>query len=253
MRVDVLHKRINEDARVMYDAVATVLPPQMPPRYAKHALTLSAFIARLNRVTEPLNVFNELIPDRTTEPGTVMNTGLWLPKSELPENESYADVRVLWHTHPTTKRVSLTPVEWQRRRFYFWEMYFHELVHRHQGASRLQTDYDPKVFRVHSTNRNEKEDQTYYGHYDEIEAHAHNAALEFVTWWPHHTYRDCVRNALGFTGRIVIPTYIFYEATFLHAPKHPALRTFKRKTKAWFNEMKRRPELYDLLELPRLV
>lgn len=252
MRVDTLHRRIEKDVRVIHDAVRDLLPVQLPSQYESRAMNVRAFLDKLNQSTEPLGVFNELELDKTVPVGECDMTGLWLGKDELPENDSYADLRVIWHMHPDTKRFVLTPTSWNRRRFFWWEMTLHELVHRHQDVYRTP-EQDIKVFRPRTTRRDIKEEQAYYGSYDEIEAHAHNAALEFVMWWPELSLRDAIRAAIAYTGRVLTPTYNLYEMTYCDTPKHPAKRTFKRKVQAWYDLMKKRPDIYQMLELPKLV
>jgi hypothetical protein len=252
MRVDTLHRRIVEDLRLMHTAVAPLLPEIMPGQYETHAMNLMSFLHRLNEVTSPLGVFNELEDDLEVAPELVKITGLWLPSVTLPQNDSPADIRIIWHVHPTTRRVPLTHNEWSRRRYFFWQMFMHELVHRHQDVYR-PANSQVRVYRPTSEQRSVIKDQEYYGNFDEIEAHAYETALELVTWWAHLTYREAMAASLDYTGRLVVPTFRFYFCTFQDSPKHPALRHYKKKVKAWYHEIKRHLDVYTELNLPNLV
>jgi hypothetical protein len=252
MRVDALHRRIAADVRILHAAVQDVLPVVIPARFETTALNLRTFVEHLNERTERLSVYNEMHDDHAMEPGMVRLTGLWLPKEQLPENGSHADIRIIWHTHPDTKRLYLSPPEWNRRRYFFWQMYMHELVHRHQDVYRMQVQ-NIRVYRPRSTDRDTRQEQTYYGNYDEIEAHSHDTAIELFIWWKHLTLRNAIHEVLRYSGRLLTPTYCVYEATFGDTPGHPAMAHFKRKVKAWYEIVKKNPEIYELLQLPNLV
>lgn len=252
MRVDILHRKITRDAMVMYAAVSKILPAQMPSRYEGHMVNIQNFVKRLNVATEPLGFFHEIAWDKTIKPGDVFQSGLWLYKDDLPENGSTADIRLLWHLHPDTKRIILTQAEWARRRFYFWMLLLHELIHRYQETYRAP-ETDIKIYNPRSTQRDSKEAQLYYGNCDEIEAHSHNAAVELLYWWGHLDFRAAIREALSYNGRVLTPTYNMYDVTFIDTLGHPAMKHFKRKLRQWYNEIKKNPDLYTTLELPNLV
>jgi hypothetical protein len=243
MQVDALHRSIADDVRVMHTTVRRTLPAGMPAR-AGHAMNLKAFVRRLNVVMEPLRVFNEMKTDAEVDPGSVRTTGLWVPKHELPENGSAADIRIIWHMK--TKRVQMTQPEWTRRRYFFWQTYMHELVHRYQNQRNI------RVYRPQTSSRDGRAEQTYYCNYDEIEAYAHDAALELLTWWGHLPFREATTEALMYHGRVVTPTYLLYDATFGDTPDHPALKQFKRKLRLWYDVVKA-SEIYQLIQLPNLV
>ncbi len=250
MRLDVLHRKIADDARAIHAAVNPVFPVQIPSQYDGVAVSIKTFVNRLNRVTEPLGLFNEIKDDKEVSVGLIFNTALWIAKGELPENNSHAAIRVLWHLNPKTKCVMLTQLEWSRRRYYFWQMILHELIHRHQDKNPAA----PRVYRPRSTHRDTKEAQEYYGSCDEIEAHAHSTAVELLIWWGHLPYRDATKEAVSYSGRTVSPTMQLYDAAFCDTPKHPAMKHFRRKVRQWYDIIKRDPEFYtQTLALPNLV
>lgn len=246
MRVDTLHKKMAQDVRVVHESLAGVLPVRMPKIYETREMNVRSFLARLNKVTEPLNVFNELKEDPMEAEGTLSTSGLWNTAGELPENGSYADVRLIWHVHPKTKRVKMTPHKWNRHRFYFYQLLMHELMHRHQD------DTSERVYRARSEDRETKESQTYYGATSEIEAHAHDAALELRAWWPAVPFRT----AVSYAKEVMNPTpstYMLYQVAFMDCPSHPAMKHFKRKLRAWYDLLDKQADFYDALQLPSLT
>lgn len=251
MRIAVLHRRIVDDACVLHEAVRDVLPVQLPDRYQTRAMSVRALVDRLNHATNRLGIYNEIQLDKELEDGQIVSTGLWLSDGELPENGSDADIRILFHVHPNTKRVRLTALEWQRRRYYWWQMVMHELIHRYQDTYR--EGGMSRIFKPWSTNRDVKAEQEYYGDYDEIETHSHDAALELALWWKDLSLRDALKQAVQHTGRAVTPTYNYYMQAFAESPHHPAVRIFKRKLRAWHQIIRANPYLYETLQLPTLI
>jgi len=246
-----LHRRIMADIGPMIDDVNRILPISMPPIYETHLLNIKPFIKRMNVVTEPHGVFNELMTDVTLPLGQTVVSALWIPDTEIPENGSNADVRILWYVHPKTHRLSLTPLKWDRRRSYFWSRVGHEMVHRHQDVFRPPDGGDARNYRVRTENRAERETQQYLGNYDELEAHAYDAALELTSWYPNSTLRQAIKSVSTVHGNAVISTYNMYMDEL---PKgHSAILPFQRKVRAWWEQIQKSPDFYARLALPRLA
>lgn len=250
MNTGKLHRRVMADIEPMIDAVNRVLPVRMPKAYETRCINMVPFIKRLNAVTEPHNVFNEIAYDSTLSLGQTVVSGIWLPKSDRPENGSNADVRILWHMHPKTRRLPLTPLKWDRRRSYFWSRLGHEVVHRHQDKLR-SPDGDARNYRTQTEDRASREDQQYLGNYDELEAHAYDAAVELTSWCPGQSFASAVKVVTGVTGNAVIPTFNAYIDSF--PVGHPAILPFQRKVRAWWEQIQKCPEFYMKMALPRLL
>lgn len=238
------------DIELMIDDVNRVIPVTMPKKYESSALNVLPFIKRLNAVTEPHRVFNEVVTDASLNPGQTAVSALWIPKYELPENGSRADVRIIWHLHPSTRRLSMSPLKWSRRRSYFWSRVGHEIVHRHQAGFR-SPDGDARNYRTQADDRDVREDQQYLGNYDELEAHAYDAAFEMASWCPGATFTQALKSIYEIHGNTVIPTYTTYIMAF--PPAHPAILPFQRKVRAWWEQIQKSPEFYARLALPRLI
>ena len=252
MRIHNLHKRVTRDMDMMLDGVNTVLPPKMPARYETCQMNLGAFVKRLNTVTETFNVVNEIADDASIPVGQSATSGAWYPEDLLPEQDSDADIRVVWHPNPSSHRIKITPTVWARRRYYFWERVAHELVHRYQDLDR-DSDSSSRRFKVRTSDIEQADEQkTYFSDYDELEAYAHDAALEMMTWWPGTT----LKQAIGLANQIdpaakVWATYSNYLTTF--EVGHPARTHFRRKVKQWYHAMTQTTDFYTRLALPRLV
>lgn len=246
MRVDTLYHRMATDVKQIHDAILPIFPVKMPARYETQTMNIRHFITKLNGVMEPFNVFNEIKDNLIQKEGTITTEGLWLSKSRLPENGSGADVRIIWNLHPKTKRFQMSPYHWKRRRFYFYELLMHELIHRHQPETE-------RVYRTRSEDRDTKEEQEYYGQTSEIETYAHESALELKIWWPHLSRRDAIAEAYQFTNQQTPPTYVLFMHAFEECPKHPAVAHFKRKVKAFYATIEKHQDFYDSLQLSSLV
>ena len=249
MRTPVLHRRIIQDVELMFDALNEVIPSKMPPRYETRDMNLGSFIKRLNTITEAFNILNEISDDNEIRVGEIVTSGVWLPEDWLPEHGSHADVRVLWHSAPSVRRIRMTPKKWQQRRYYFWERLIHELIHRHQCVFRPE-DTLTKTFHVYIDDKKIHDEQQYYSDYDELEAYAYDAALEMVTWWPECNLQDAIHNAMALNGT-VCSTYDQYMSSFERG--HVVRKHFRRKLKSWFNTIRQAPDFYVKLALPKLV
>jgi hypothetical protein len=237
---------------LMIEDVDSVLPVKMPKRYETHMMNLGAFVKRLNTVTEQFNVVNELLDDVTIPKGSSAVSGLWYPEDLLPENGSGADIRVIWHPHPSSHRVKITPTIWARRRYYFWQRVAHELVHRYQDLDRPE-DTTARTFKVRVADSDMAlEQKKYYSDYDELEAYAHDAAMEMLTWWPDLPLPQAIGRANQVdTDAVVWSTYHNYLTTF--ETGHPARTHFRRKVRQWYQAMRQTPEFYTKLALQKLV
>lgn len=254
MRVDALHRRLMTDVKQLHDAIARIFPVELPAAYENRAVNLQAFLNRLNTRTAAFGIFNRIKHDAEQEKGTVVNSAWWYDKSVLPVFGSSADVHILWHVHPDAHRVTWGKAGWKRRRFYYWQFIMHELIHRYQDVLRKKY-HGPKAnalqYAATSRAHQEREVQVYLGDYDEVETYAFMTALEIFSWWPFMTVNEACVCAHQYTGRHVTPTFNYYTVCF---DKHaPAVKTFKRKIRAWLSLMKEHHATYEMLRLPQLI
>lgn len=251
MRIQSLHRKVMRDMEAMIDVVNVALPVKMPLRYETRRMNVGAFTKRLNTITKKFGVLSEIEEDAEVPKGSSALSGAWYPEEMLPTNGSSTDVRLVWHPHPGCRRIKMSPSRWARARYYFWERLGHELVHRYQDLDRAP-DSQVRTFKVKTTNPAAvKEQQTYFGDYDELEAYAHDSALELLTWWPDCVLKESVGCASRVNGAIVWSTYHSYLSAF--EVGHPARTHFRRKVKQWYHAMQGAPEFYAKLGLAKLV
>lgn len=256
MRVDVLQRRLVRDGLAIERQIHDVFPATLPPSYRAKPVNLQSFLNRLNRRTQEFSVVNLLFPDAEMAPGELFQSGEWNYKSELPKDGSMADVRIFWHVHPSSHRIQFTPSQWYYRRFRFWTMLQHELIHRYQDTLRTARGGTQAATRIFKTSPNmpgaRRDEQLYLCDFDEVEAYAHNTAWEFLTWFPHLSYKDAVTASMTCTEDVK-PTWNMYMECFGGDRQHPALRHYKRKVKAWYSTMLEYPQLQIALNLSAMT
>lgn len=248
MRVDALHRRVAADVRALHEPLSVLFPPRLPKVYETRDMNIRGFIRRLNTACEPRKVFNEIKDDKAAAISDIIIEGLWVSPPDLPQNGSAADVRLIWNLHPKLKRFTMTPYHWRRRRFYFYQLLMHELIHRHQNALHPN---DGRVYRPRGVDdRDAQEKQKYLGTVDEIETHAHDTMVELVTWFPQLPYRKALSALLDVKGPTP-STYAMYTKTF--SKDHPAFVHYKRKLDSWYDIVRKNLDFYESLELASLV
>lgn len=246
MKLDVLHRRILIDARAAHDALQSVLPVVMPKKYQHRKINVSAFVNRINRVTKDLNIHNYVILNSKAPEERITFSGLWLPETDLPWKNSDADVRVEWNVHPSSRRIEFTYQSWRRFRFGYWGFLMHELLHRHQIDRR--PSQDARSYRPEAAVQSIREEQEYLGDYDEIEAHAHDVAIEMMLLSPHASFTKAL-DVMRQQPPHYATTYNVYMQTFAGSPNHAATKVFSKKIKSWFALVKAEQAFYQSLQL----
>jgi hypothetical protein len=247
MRIEPLHRRIVMDARVLHERIHDIFPAELPAAYRDRAINIGAFIKRLNALTRPLNIYNEISDDRTARQTSISFSGEWLPECMLPANNESADIRIYWILHPRGHRQKFTAQDWQYAHFVFWTVVMHELAHRHQDVYRGETR-TARVYRPHSSDASIQKDQLYLGDFDEIEAHAHDIAVEALHYYPELSLSAALTE-MREPVEVPATTYPIYLKTFKNSAQHPALAVLHRKIRHWYTVMKRNLDFYRTLEL----
>ena len=253
MHLKTLHNKIINDALEMHSAIKKVLPRNLPKRYTGNFLYFSSFIDRLNAVTVPLKVCNQIIKDEDglLKPNELQMTAEWKPKSETTINRRSPDIYIQWHINSSTRRFPITKAGWKRRRFYFWAYLMHELAHRHQDTSR-PVSIGSKQFAPITDDKELWERQMYLGDFDEIEAYAHDVALEMIIWFPKMTYREAFKKMKMINRGLVRSTYPIFADAFEETPTHPAMLVLRKKIRAWYRLMNEQRDAYRILDLEPL-
>jgi len=244
----------------MRETVEKVLLPKTQQRYIGKYMYIVPFLARLNVVTIPFKVINMLVEDTAVKtPDDLHLTAHYWP-TRTTRVETYietrprrpVDIHIEWHVHPQRHRCGITSSNWKQRHFYFWAYLMHELAHRHQFSGRSK-DTAKIVFPPTETKDAEiRDQQSYLGNYDEIEAYAHDIALEMVVWFPTMQYREAFAQMMTIDHELIGATYPVFAEAFVKVPEHPAMRALQKKIRKWYNIMDTRRDIYQTLQLEPL-
>lgn len=257
MRIDYLHRRVMRDAQTLYAVLENVVPAQLPTEYSGRAINLQSFLNRVNRETEPLRIWHDIIHpdvglmadrDIPNSEGSLHYMGEWLPRSYVKTTGHDADILIHWIVPQNGRRVTYTPATWRARRFTLWTYLMHEIVHRHQGAMGTEAR-ESRVYHPQTTDLHLKEERMYLGDYDEIEAHAHDVALEMLAWYPDLSFTAAMAEVRASRyPKNSYATYPIYLRAFTD-PKHPAFRVFQKKIRAWYQMMSKDRQTYIEMSL----
>lgn len=254
MRVDFLHRRVLTDVRALHHDLGRVMPDVMPERYATRATNIGAFVKRINTVTAPHGIWNEVTVVERPEiyaPGRLRFCGEWHPKELREQARQRQDITIHWLIHPSTRRVTFTRDKWAFWVFTYWVYIMHELIHRHQFTQRPD-DASCRVYRPaakESENTVLHEEQLYLGEYDEIEAHAHDIAFELLALYPDLPFRDAMRQMRHTDYRSAsvggLVTYPVYRQAFSGVRNHPVMPVLHRKIRLWYRQLKQYRDVYE--------
>ena len=248
MQLLTLHKKITDDALSMRKAVESVLTPMSQQRYRGPSMYLAPFLSRLNEVTIPFRVNNELVEDITVEPTGLQLTAQWWPTRLKTRPRRRIDIHIEWHVHPQGRSCGVQTEDWQRRHFYFWSYLMHELAHRHQNNHRSE-DVLSQKFIPTADNEDLWDLQVYLGDFDEVEAYAHDIALEMIVWFPTLGYRSAFAQMKKFQHELINASYPLFATAFDETPKHPAMLLLLKKIQAWYRIMDTQRDIYRALQL----
>ena len=248
MQLLTLHKKITDDALSMRKAVESVLTPMSQQRYRGPSMYIAPFLSRLNEVTTPFKVNNELVDDTTLDPTGLQLTAQWWPTRLKARPRRRIDIHIEWHVHPRGHSYGVHTSDWQCRHFYFWSYVMHELAHRHQNNHR-SVDVLSQKFIPTADDEDLWDLQKYLGDFDEVEAYAHDIALEMVVWFPTLGYRAAFAQMKKFQHELINASYPLFAIAFDETPKHPAMLLLRKKIQGWYRIMDTQRDIYRALQL----
>ena len=249
MQLLTLHKKITDDALSMRKAVESVLTPMSQQRYRGQSMYLTPFLSRLNEVTTPFKVNNELVEDTTVDSTNLQLTAQWWPTRLKTRPRRRIDIHIEWHVHPQGRSCGVHTSDWQSRHFYFWSYLMHELAHRHQNNHRSEDVLSQKFIPTEGIGHDLWALQMYLGDFDEVEAYAHDVALEMVVWFPTLGYRAAFAQMKKFQHELINASYPLFATAFDKTPKHPAMLLLRKKIQGWYRIMDTQRDIYQALQL----
>lgn len=249
MQLLTLHKKITGDALSMRKGVESVLTPMSQQRYRGPSMYIAPFLSRLNEVTIPFKVNNELIEDIGVEPAGLELTAQWSPTRLKTRPRRRVDIHIEWHVHPRGRSCGVQTEDWQRRHFYFWSYLMHELAHRHQNNHRSEDVHAQRFIPTAADDEDLWDLQMYLGDFDEVEAYAHDIALEMVVWFPTLGYQAAFAQVKKFRHNLIDGSYPIFAVAFDKTPKHPAMVLLRKKIQGWYRIMDTQRDIYQALQL----
>jgi hypothetical protein len=124
----------------------------------------------------------------------------------------------------------------------------HELAHRHQNNHRPENTASQKFIPT-ADDEDLWDQQVYLGDFDEIEAYAHDIALEMIIWFPTLRYRQAFAQIKKFNHELINATYPIFFLAFGETPNHPAMLLLRKKIQGWYRIMDTRRDIYQTLQL----
>ena len=206
-------------------------------------------LSRLNEVTTPFKLNNELVEDTTLDSTGLQLTAQWCPTRLKTRPRRRIDIHIEWHVHPRGHSYGVHTSDWQCRHFYFWSYVMHELAHRHQNNHRSGDACSQKFIPTANDDDELWDLQKYLGDFDEVEAYAHDIALEMVVWFPTLGYRAAFAQVKKFRHNLVNGSYPLFAIAFVKAPKHPAMLLLGKKIQEWYRIMDTQRDIYQALQL----
>jgi hypothetical protein len=114
----------------------------------------------------------------------------------------------------------------------------HELIHKYQWVHRDPDTYTPKAFKATASGLKATR-QEYLGNFDEIEAQAHDLAMEMKYYYPGVDYKKLLHLYFKIPNyRMCLPTLRNYWVTFGKDMNNPVLRRFLKRTWLWLPDIK---------------
>lgn len=252
MRIDVLHQRMLVYARPLFNDLQCAWEQRLPDAYRTQQVNVASFVKRLNRVTYTHRIRNVVKPpiNKKTHPeGHLRFSAEWSPPEVCAQEGTIEDIFIYWHVHPRTRRYTFTSARWEYLRFSYSMYLIHELLHRCQSEAR-DPHIEERVYRPHAQEEPLRNDQSYLGEHKEIEAYAHDIALELLAAFPDLSWRhalhelETMRAPYAQSGVTGFTSYLMYQTTFQQTKKHPAMTVLHRKIAAWHAYLKQCPDEY---------
>jgi hypothetical protein len=146
-------------------------------------------------------------------------------------------IEVSMHFHQGNRNYNFTPLTWNRFKFLLSQLIQHELIHKHQYSHRVGLDASVCLYYdIKGGEKSDKDHMDYLAELDEIDAYAHDIALEIAHHYPRH---DPYKVLDTINKRKKIWSWHYYKDAFKHSEdwndvKHRLLK----KTYQWIPHIK---------------
>jgi hypothetical protein len=94
-------------------------------------------------------------------------------------------IEITMHFHQNSRSYNFTPSAWVNFKFMLTQVLQHELIHKHQYSHRIGLENSCCLYYdIKGGEKSDKDYMDYLAELDEIEAYAHDIALEIVHHYP---------------------------------------------------------------------
>lgn len=188
------------------------------PKYIGKKLTVNQLtgIVRRNIKNPDVRTLSSRSP--SIKKNIVSVAGIFDPE-EMDDKEPC--IGVILFFNPKQKTIKITKKFWKAFAFETAEIYTHEMIHQYQHVTRLKKNISGcKEFKSHAVDPKIREDQEYFGNYDEIDAYAFGVVASMVV---HKRSLD------------QIPVWLVYQSLFVDEPA--ILRKLDREINKYLNRL----------------
>lgn len=189
----------------------------LPPRLIRH---------RLQACLRPFDVRVELQPDDYLEPHQSAMSGLF--DNEIPNR----NIVIGLHLASYIDEFIIDERNWPEFRFNLSQVVQHELLHRSQSERRQHLDHPYTLYYdVKAGRKSDKEQMDYLAEFDEIDAYAHDIAMEIHYHYPRQDPYAVLRR-IGSTRKLW--SWNYYKRSFRHSSDWSEVRNrLLKKTYQW--------------------
>lgn len=179
----------------------------------------------LERALRPWGVNVILEEDRSLRAGTLGFGGLY----DFSKKRRPIDIIIYYRS----ESYNFTETKWRQFRFGVSQVLQHELVHKYQYAYRVGFEDGGATlyYDIKAGEKSDKEHMDYLAELDEIDAYAHDIAMEILEYYPRHNPYEILATV---SRRRWIWSYNYYKKAFKHSPDWSDVRNrLLKKTYLW--------------------
>lgn len=144
-------------------------------------------------------------------------------------NHDDESCNIVFHFSSYYRKFSFHDDMWDSFKFTVSQVCQHEAIHKCQWQFRDGSCFTTKPF-DHKTVVTEEDDKLYLSDTDEIDAYAHDIAMEIKYFYPKHNSYDILRKI---SRRRKLWSYNYYRSTFSGEDWQPIKKRLLKKTYGW--------------------
>lgn len=191
------------------------------------SVPLETVLELVQTALKPFGIRVYCIPDDTlTRPDFICSGTYDFNKKRQP-------IDIVLHFNQGNRCFNFTTQSWRRFSFLLSQVVQHELIHKCQYSHRqaIENGGSTLYYDIKAGEKSDKEHMDYLAEFDEIEAYAHDIALEILHHYPDTDPYDVLRNI---NRRRRLWSWNFYRAAFKYSEDWSDVRhRLLKKTYLW--------------------